>query len=144
MIHTFRRAGVEKLLAHTLAAKTHCALYENKATKKPGLWLVGDSGVYLMSNGEPPCLREPAAGEVVPEGTTLNFIVYATEVNPTTLVFDVWWERKNAGFGSDDGAEFLLATDLQEALRTYSPRRPLKLDITSAGIAVVAYRRKGS
>jgi len=45
----FNAAGVARLIAHTRKAKTHRLSFgETKA--EPALWLIGDSGVYLMSN----------------------------------------------------------------------------------------------
>lgn len=117
MIHTFDRAGTERLLE------------DDPATVKPGLWLVGDDGVYLMSNGVPSL---SASSPALPDNPF--------EVNPRMLDFDVWWERKRAGFGGDDGAEFLPADNLMAALKTYRPGEPLKLDISSKGISVVTYR----
>lgn len=95
----FEPKDVEKLIAHTYSAKSHKVLYGNKATAKPGLWLVGDDGVYLMSNGIPS----------IPKGNNTNkqFVVYADECNPDIQDFDEWWEVKNATFGPDDGCEFI-------------------------------------
>jgi hypothetical protein len=95
----FEPKDVEKLIQHTYAAQSHKVLYGNKATAKPGLWLVGDDGVYLMSNGIPS----------IPKGNNTNkqFVVYADECNPDIQDFDEWWEVKNATFGPDDGCEFI-------------------------------------
>ena len=68
-------------------------------TKIPaGLWLVGDHGIYLMSNGRPP-LR-PEAGE------SLNIVAHAPEADPR-INPEGWWEAKRAAFGGDDGVVFL-------------------------------------
>ncbi len=135
MIHTFDRAGIERLLAHTLEAPEHRTLYEDLATEKPGCWIVGDDGVYMMSNGRPFLKRDLREGEV--RDTPPNFVVYAAEVNPMTMAFDAWWAAKGAGFGRDDGVEFLPATDIQAALRTYPPDAPLRIDITPKSIAIL-------
>jgi hypothetical protein len=60
----------------------------------PGFWLVGDEGVYIMSNGK------AMDGKAQP-------VVYANECNPETMSFDAWWAYKNAAFGGDDGVEFI-------------------------------------
>ncbi|MGN7958880.1 DUF3085 domain-containing protein [Agrobacterium radiobacter] len=52
--------------------------------EQPGLWLVGDHGVYLLSNGK-------LAGGQKP------FVVYAEECNPATD--DDWFEVKRRTFG---------------------------------------------
>lgn len=76
-------------------ATAHRTLYEEETG--PGLWLVGDQGVYLMGNHERPPL---------PKGQSYA-VVYAVECDPETCAFDDWWAVKNATFGGDDGVEFL-------------------------------------
>ncbi|HME21498.1 MAG TPA: DUF3085 domain-containing protein [Acetobacteraceae bacterium] len=63
-----------------------------------GLWLVGDQGIYLMSNGTPGLLAEP--------GTTKHVVVHAAEADPA-LPFDTWWDVKRRAFGVDDGVIYL-------------------------------------
>lgn len=74
-------------------------------SEQPGLWLVGDYGVYLMSNGKLPDGARP-------------LVVYAEECDPTTN--DDWFHIKRATFGSDDSAEFLDGIHL-EAMMSASP-----------------------
>ncbi len=64
----------------------------------PGLWLVGDEGVYLMPNTTDP----------------KRTIVYARECDPKKLDFDTWWANKRASFGGDDGVEFLPLADIKQ------------------------------
>jgi hypothetical protein len=71
----------------------------------PGLWLVGDHGVYLMSNGKLPDGARP-------------LVVYAEQCDPTTS--DDWFHIKRATFGGDDGVEFLDGAYL-EAMMAASP-----------------------
>lgn len=73
--------------------------------EQPGLWLVGDHGVYLMSNGK------------LPDGSR-PLVVYAEECDPTTN--DDWFHVKRATFGGDDGVEFFDGVHL-EAMMTASP-----------------------
>jgi Protein of unknown function (DUF3085) len=70
----------------------------------PGLWLVGDQGVYLMPN---------TTG-------TKRTIIYARECDPTKLDFETWWANKRASFGGDDGVEFI---DLKDIERLVAPFR---------------------
>jgi hypothetical protein len=132
VIHTFNRAGVARLLAHTRAAPEHDPLHDKPETAKPGLWLVGDEGVYLVSNGKPMLTRSPRS--------RARFVVYADEVNPKTLRFEVWWAAKQSGFGGDDGVEFLAAELLEAALLESAPEVPLQLDITERGISILMTR----
>lgn len=73
--------------------------------EQPGLWLVGDHGVYLMSNGKLPDGARP-------------LVVYAEQCDPTTS--DDWFHIKRATFGGDDGVESLDGTQL-EAMMSASP-----------------------
>jgi len=63
-----------------------------------GLWLVGDQGIYLMSNGKPGLLVDP--------GTSRNVVAMAMESDPATRP-DTWWDVKRLAFGGDDGVVFL-------------------------------------
>lgn len=65
-----------------------------------GLWLVGDHGVYLLSNGESGADKPPEA-------------VYAHGCDPR-LNAD-FYRAKNSWFGADDGTEFLPLEDLEKA-----------------------------
>lgn len=96
MLLTFDRNHVERLLADSEAAEKRRPTFEQAAENVPaGLWLVGDQGVYIMSNASP-------VGEKAD-------VAYAHQVDPTTLPFDDWWQAKRASFGGDDGVEFVEA-----------------------------------
>lgn len=73
--------------------------------EKPGLWLVGDEGVYILSNGK------------LGEGQR-PLVVYAEECDPKTN--PDYWHYKRQHFGADDGVEFLDALMLG-TLITSSP-----------------------
>jgi Protein of unknown function (DUF3085) len=53
MTFTFDIAKAESLLNHSLRSCRHRSLYGLKQTAKPGLFLIKDVGVYLLSNGDP-------------------------------------------------------------------------------------------
>ncbi|WP_315927494.1 DUF3085 domain-containing protein [Mesorhizobium sp. SP-1A] len=72
---------------------------------KPGLWLVGDHGVYLCSNGSLVDGARP-------------LVAYAEECDPAGN--GDWFEVKRRTFGGDDGVDFLDAESL-EALIAASP-----------------------
>jgi hypothetical protein len=112
----FPWAEVSKALDEVRAASGVKTLYGTDTG--PGLWLVGDQGVYLMPNTT---------------GKEFTF-VYARECNPTKLDFETWWANKSASFGADDGVEFI---DLKDIARLVAPfrttsRRPrhLRIEIT--------------
>lgn len=65
--------------------------------ERPGLWLVGDQGVYLLSNGK------------LAEGHKA-LVVYCEECHPVGN--PDWWDYKRRWFGGDDGIEFIEAGQL--------------------------------
>ncbi|WP_025828796.1 DUF3085 domain-containing protein [Acetobacter okinawensis] len=141
----FDRALVERLLAHAEAAQTHSPTldqlfspaYQKERvigrmptaddiddTRIPaGLMLVGDQGVYLMSNGKP-CLPDPAGSP--------NLVVYAQEADPRGPSDD-WYDVKLASFGGDDGAEFLSADTIRQALKATGDG-PVWIDVSPTDI----------
>jgi len=104
---TFDTNTVERLLTHARTSKEHKALYEDETTKKPGLWLVGDDGIYLMSNGRPALPRDEEAAQRQKDGEDFfkNLVAYADQCNPDKTE-DVW-DVKREIFGGDDGVEFI-------------------------------------
>ncbi|MBO1360268.1 DUF3085 domain-containing protein [Acetobacter sacchari] len=94
-------------------------------TKIPaGLWLVGDEGVYFVSNGLPALMTDDGK----------QVVAYADGANPeeNPLTFD---EIKRESFGGDDGVEFI---NLEHVLLGLEATRDGKLwiDLTPDGIAV--------
>ena len=63
----------------------------------PGLWLVGDQGVYIMSNGRLADGDRP-------------LVVYSDECHPVGN--PDWFHYKHRHFGGDDGIEFIDAERL--------------------------------
>lgn len=63
----------------------------------PGLWLVGDEGVYILSNGKLADGQKP-------------LVVYAEQCPPRGDID--WWDYKRRHFGADDGIEFIDAERL--------------------------------
>ena len=60
----FAAPAVLELLRHAIAAPEHDSPYGEK-DPGPGLFLVKDEGVYLMSNGKPALPGEKVANKVV-------------------------------------------------------------------------------
>lgn len=126
-ILTFDRQGVERLIAHAKSSPKHSPTYNQRAQgieqAEPALWLIGDEGVFLVSNGftdnEPPDDK---------------LIVYANEVNPKTMPLDEWWEAKRRTFGGDDGVESLSVEDVERAL--VSRTKDFRLEITPEEIVL--------
>jgi len=91
-----------------------------------GLWIVGDQGVYLMSNA--PIAEVKVAGH--------KHVAYAREVDPETMGVDDWWEAKRRSFGGDDGADFVDAETLEQALTGET----LEIDMTPTSMAILKPR----
>ena len=70
-----------------------------------GLWLVGDEGVYLMSNGHLKVQED------------MSHVCYAEECNPLTMEFEDWRFTKDQSFGADDGVDFIPAASLIKVLQ---------------------------
>lgn len=124
---SFPTDRVRALLEHSRAARERQPTYEqllDPALRKPGrerapadlaevdlarvpagLLLVGDNGVYLLSNAD----RGPSDPDRPGP-------VYALEADPNLLDFDTWWAHKLATFGGDDGVEFLDADTVEQWL----------------------------
>lgn len=123
---TFDLAAVAAELEAVKAAPVHLPLYGERTG--PGLWLVGDQGVYLMGNH---------AREAPPEGKS-HPVVYAKECDPRGD-FDSWWNMKRATFGGDDGVEFISVAQAEEWLRE-AERISIKFDAVSYALETI--RRK--
>lgn len=76
--------------------------------EKPGLWLVSDEGVYIMSNGK---LAEGARA----------LVLYSEQCHPTGN--PDWWHYKRRHFGGDDGIEFIELDEPRGQPRTFSGAR---------------------
>jgi hypothetical protein len=94
----FEAALVERLLHHSGAAqsrKSPCGTCS--PTHGAGLWLVGDHGIYLMSNGVPGLLAGDGPRHVV---------AHAAEADPH-LQPDTFYAVKRKASGGDDSITFL-------------------------------------
>lgn len=95
----------------------------------PGLWLVGDHGVYLMSNA--------ACDQNIQQKDGNGMLVaYADQINPNTLPFEEWYDNKVAAFGGDDGCDFI-AADMIEVMLEVSDESKVGIKLTLSDIRVV-------
>ena len=124
----FRRdskdADLDNLTAGSLPAVTDVDL----TRIPPGLWLVSDQNIYLMSNGQPPLLVDLA--------DTRHVIATAAEVNLAATI-DGWRELKRAAFGGDEGVVFL-ELPFVEGLIAFGRDRTVCLDLTPTQVEVLA------
>lgn len=93
--------------------------------EKPGLWLVGDEGVYLLSNGKLSDGQKP-------------LVCYADECNPSTN--PDYWHYKRQHFGGDDGIEFLDAVEVMRLLDAAPDATHLCVEMTDTSISLIPAR----
>ena len=103
----------------------HYGLYPGR-DEKPGVWLVGDEGVYILSNGK------------LAEGQR-PFVVYAEECNPKTN--PDYWHYKRQHFGGDDGIDFLDAELLVRSIEALASATHLTIEMTDDSMAITPIRR---
>ena len=133
---TFKRDEVKKLVEHTKNAEEHMSLGKVPETKRAGLLLVGDKGVYLMSNAKDHLRRD----ESDPEDKR-SFVAYANECNPDKMDLDDWRYAKGASFGGDDGADFIPIEDIERGLKNSKKKDgALTLDVTPQSIGVMEWQ----
>jgi hypothetical protein len=94
--------------------------------EKPGLWLVGDEGVYILSNGK-------LAEEQRP------LVVYAEECDPKTN--PDYWHYKRQHFGADDSIDFLEAKMLVTLIAAAPDATDITVTMTDDSIAIMPIRR---
>ena len=128
MILSFPKKGVQKLLEDSLSKDNHKCLDCSQDTCEPGLFLVGDQGIYLMPNGIPMLLANGTSGE--PSLELPAMVVYALECNPGLKPFEEWWSVKRDSFGGDDGVEFLGAKFVQSWMNAHVTDEFLHLEVT--------------
>lgn len=94
--------------------------------ERPALWIVGDEGVYVLSNGK------------LAEGQKA-LVVYAEECDPKTD--PDCWHYKRRYFEGDDGIVFIAGASLEAMLSTTPEPTHLRAQFTSETIALVARDR---
>ena len=94
--------------------------------EKPGVWLVGDEGVYIMSNGKLAEDQRP-------------LVVYAHECDPKTN--PDYWHYKRQHFGGDDGVEFLDAAVLVKLIDAAPTATHLKIAMADDALSLALVRR---
>ena len=94
--------------------------------EKPGVWLVGDEGVYIMSNGK------------LADGQR-SFVIYAEECDPKTN--PDYWHYKRQYFGGDDGIDFLNAELILRSIEAQSSATHLTIEMTDDSMAITPIRR---
>jgi hypothetical protein len=91
-------------------------------TIERSVFLVKDQGTYLMSGGKPGQPDPSHSGE----GTKL-LVLYANEINPTTMEFDDWYDRQHSICGGDDFVEHFSPKFFQDAIARGATKLTIKL-----------------
>ncbi|MBN9219627.1 MAG: DUF3085 domain-containing protein [Mesorhizobium sp.] len=87
----------------------------------PGLWLVGDEGVYVLSNGK------------LAEGQKA-LLCYSEECHP--IGNPDWFHYKQRHFGGDDGIEFIDAEQLIPLFDRNLRCTHLRMELTEAEVSL--------
>jgi hypothetical protein len=95
----FDKATVWRLVDHARNAPRHLPAYGEESNA--ALWLVGDAGLYLMSNGDPPQLADGSIKSTEAAGQNPRLVAYAQGCGTEDEV-DNWWPIHNAIEGGDD------------------------------------------
>lgn len=134
-ILTFEAEEVRKILEHSRTAPNHRAAFGQK-NPEPGLLLVGDEGVYLMSNGIPRLMADGTVGDPKQEGR--SFCVHAEGMNPETDDPEMVWDRKCATFGGSDGSDYIPAEDVAQGLSDSSDKFQIQISENQFGIIIAS------
>lgn len=97
-----------------------------EAEARAGLWLVGDEGVYVLSNGK------------LAEGQR-PLVIYAEECDPKTN--PDYWHYKRRYFGGDDGVEFIDAVELEKLVADQPDATHLRIVMDDTSISISLIRR---
>jgi hypothetical protein len=93
---------------------------------RAGLWLVGDEGVYAMSNG------------MLAEGQR-PLVVYAEECDPKAS--PDYWHYKRQYFGGDDGVEFLDAAEIKRLITAAPDATHMRIIMNDSSMSIELIRR---
>lgn len=131
----FKTSDIRRCVEHALNSPNWEMGYsEGVMTPVPALLFVHDQGIYVMSNGIPRDVKDPA------EPKSGSYVAYAAGCNPGIGTFDEWYERSRNLVGGDDFAEVVeVQPDWLELCANFSE---MHIDVTSAAIAVVFVKPK--
>ncbi len=127
----FKGTSLKRVVEHSQKVKRKIP-YEDKHTKKMGVWLVKDDGIYLMAPTDEQRDKDKN-GKVV--------VCYAQGFSPR--VKDLW--DKTYAVSHDDFAEFIPLTDEQVANILAAPKgaRALTIKLTETTIGMSTYNYHG-
>ncbi|MFB6415225.1 MULTISPECIES: abortive infection family protein [Bradyrhizobium] len=106
----FDVATVWRLVDHARNAPTSLPWYGRKGPKR-ALWLVGDAGIYLMSNGSPAMDQNGALIKKKKNTGVQRLVAPALGCDPAHNAFEDWWPVHNA---VDDGSDFSIPIAIKQ------------------------------
>lgn len=109
----FDKSIVWRLIDHAQNSPSHEKSFGERRAK-PSVWLVGDAGVYLMSNGRPALLHNGRLGKPSASPRSPALTAHAEGCDVTDRVED-WWPIHNAIAGGDDFCQPLPIQDMRRA-----------------------------
>jgi Abortive infection C-terminus/Protein of unknown function (DUF3085) len=104
----FDKNVVWRIRDHAKNSPKFKSSYGKRGTK-PELWLVGDAGVYLMSNGEPPISYKGEVPRTGREAETPYLAAYAHGCDPSQYEMEQWWPIHNS---VAEGSDFVIPIPL--------------------------------
>jgi hypothetical protein len=129
----FKSDELKRVIDHTLSSSPHAAEligYDDgrpiTTPGKPGVILVHDHGVYLMSNGEP--------HDLVKDET--SYVVYAEGCDPKHDA--EWWETSRDLVGGDDFGETLpWVTEIQQLIS--NGEQKIEIEVAAGQLMLVSF-----
>lgn len=122
---------LKRIVEHSKANPICRVPYEDRIIQKPGLYLVKDRGVYLMSASIERLTADQGTGSLV---------AYAKGLNPDVDGFDDCWTASNDICGGDDFAELLPLDTFAGAVdRGYTT---VSIELTDDSIIIQANHRR--
>ena len=117
----FKSDEVRRCVEHALNSTQWSMGWMEELQPVPGLFLVHDQGVYVMSNGEP--------ADMADEKTA--YVAFAEHCNPK--VDEDWWDNSRELVGGDDFAEVVPVN--QEWLNKLGRYEEIEITVTGSEIS---------
>lgn len=124
----FKTSQVKRCFEHAVAAKTWSMGYETELKPCPGLFIVHDTGVYLMSNGSPHDF-------LVADGpNAMRYVVYAEGTDPN--LDKNYYDTARALVGGDDFGEIIPIDNIAEFRADLEHYEELAITVTPRAVSV--------
>jgi len=107
----FEKSMIWRLVDHARNSPEHLQYYGEDTG--PALWLVGDAGIYLMSNGSPRLGDDGLLIEPGKENSRKSLRVCADGCDPSIDEFERWWVLHGA---IDENSDFCIPIDTENFL----------------------------